>query len=192
MIDNYIIEKRKKLKISKERDNYIFGFCFGLFIFLISMYSFLSTPDIKILNVLNITFIILGLTFILLAIIYPNSLDFIHNKILKKAINFIGKILFIIILTIIYFVFVVPFGLIIRKKECKQIKKNNTNFYNYTNADNFKSSKKGIYNILQIFRIFANERYALMIPLIVILIVIGLLFIFVQSSVVTPFIYTLF
>ena len=80
MIDNYIIEKRKKLKISKERDNYIFGFCFGLFIFLISMYSFLSTPDIKILNVLNITFIILGLTFILLAIIYPNSLDFIHNK----------------------------------------------------------------------------------------------------------------
>lgn len=192
MIDNYIIKRHKKLKASKEKDNYIFGFCFGLFIILINIYFFLTTPDIKIVNIINLFFILLGILFILLSIIYPNSLDFIHNKILKKIINFIGKIIFNILLVLIYFLLVLPVGLIIKRKERKNNKQINTNFYSCTDINNSQNRKKGIYNILQVFRIFANERYALMIPIIIILIIIGLLLIFVQSSVITPFIYTLF
>lgn len=192
MIDNYIIKKQKRIKASKEKDNYIFGFCFGLFIVLINIYFFLTTPDIKIFNIINLSFILLGVIFILLAIIYPNSLDFIHNKILKKLINCIGKIIFSILLIFIYFILVLPVGLIIKRKERKNNKQSNTNFYSCTDINNFQNRKKGIYNILQVFRLFANERYALMIPIIIVLIIIGLLLIFVQSSVITPFIYTLF
>ena len=188
---SYISKRNELLKKHKERDNYIFGLCFGFFVFLLNLYLFLSTPDVKIQNLIHISFMIIGLLFILLSTIYPNSLNLIH-KFFQKILSFVGNIIFKIILSIIYFIFVVPVGFVIKKKEKKNIIGLNTNFVDYKVENNFENKKKGFYNILQIFRIFANEKYALMLPLIIILIIIGVLLVFVQSSIVTPFIYTLF
>ena len=98
-------------------------------------------------------------------------------------------IIFSIILIIIYFLLVTPIGLIMKIKN-KRVNCNTT--FTNVNRKETNSNKKGIYNILLIFRIFANEKCALMLPLIAILIILGLLFIFVQSSIISPFIYTLF
>lgn len=191
LINSYINKRNEVLKKNKERDNYIFGLCFGFFVLLLNLYLFLSTPVLKIQNLIHIIFMFLGCIFILLATIYPNSLDLVH-KIFKKVLSFIGSIIFKIILFVIYFIFVVPVGLIIKSKERKNLKIMDTNFVDYKTENNFENKKNGFYNIFQIFRIFNNERYALMLPLIIVLIIIGILLIFVQSSVVTPFIYTLF
>lgn len=191
MIDSYINQRNLLLKKNKERDNYIFGFIFGFILLLLNIFIFLSTPDITILNYVNILLMILGIIFILLATIYPNSLNTIH-KLFSLITNFIGNIIFKIILTILYFILVIPIGLIIKFKEKKKEKDLRSNFFDYKN-DNLKANnKKGILNIFLIFKLFSNEHYILMLPLIILLIIIGVLLIFVQSSVIAPFIYTLF
>lgn len=190
MIDNYINERKKILSKNKERDNFIFGLMFGLILFLLNAFIFLSTPDIALLNYINISLMLLGILFILLATIYPNTLNMVH-KFFILITNFIGGIIFKIILTIIYLILVTPIGIIIKIKRKKEKSYDNTNFIDYNDNDE-KFNNKGIFNILRIFKLFTNEHYALMLPLIIILITIGILLIFVQSSVIAPFIYTLF
>ncbi len=190
MIDNYINKRHQIMKKNREKDNYIFGLFFGFILLLLNIYIFLSTPDIKILNYVNVILMMVGCIFILVATIYPNALDLIH-KFLNKLFSIIGNLFFKLILTIIYFALVLPIGLIIKSKE-KKVNKEETNFVDYKSNNNLESNKKGFYNIFLIFKLFNNERYALMIPLIIVLIIIGFLLIFVQSSVVAPFIYTLF
>lgn len=186
MINEYINEHDKKLKKSYERDNYFFGLCFGFILLLVNSYFFLSRPINK-SDYINLLFMIIGVVFILAATIYPNILSPIHS-VFKKVLNFVGSLVFKIVLTIIYFIFVVPVGLIIKSKN-----KNNNVESNFTDYDNnIQNNRKGFLNLLQIFRIFSNEKYILMMPLIIILIIIGILLVFVQSSVIAPFIYTLF
>ncbi|MCI8777578.1 MAG: hypothetical protein HFI86_03790 [Bacilli bacterium] len=191
MIDCYINKRRQIMKKNQEKDNYIFGLFFGFILLLLNISIFLSTPDIKVLNYVNIIFMILGCMFILVATIYPNALGLVH-KLLNKLFNIIGNLIFKIFLTILYFILVLPIGLIIKSKEKKEIRKKSTNFINYKSNNNLEGNKKGFYNIFLIFKLFNNERYALMLPLIIVLIAIGFLLIFVQSSVIAPFIYTLF
>lgn len=179
------------MKKNREKDNYIFGLFFGFILLLLNIYIFLSTPDIKILNCVNLIFMILGCIFILVATIYPNALDLVHKS-LNKLFSIIGNLIFNLLLTILYFILVFPIGLIIKSKEKKEMPKKTTNFVDYKNNNKLASNKKGFYNIFLIFKLFNNERYALMIPLIIVLIIIGFLLVFVQSSVIAPFIYTLF
>lgn len=179
------------MKKSREKDNYIFGLFFGFILLLLNISIFLSTPDIKVLNYINVIFMILGCMFILLATVYPNALDLVH-RLLNKLFSIIGNLIFKLLLTILYFILVLPIGLIIKSKEKKEITNKTTNFVDYKSNNNLGNNKKGFYNIFLIFRLFNNERYALMIPLIIVLIIIGFLLIFVQSSVIAPFIYTLF
>lgn len=191
MTDNYINERKQLLNKNKERDNYIFGLMFGLILFLLNAFIFLSTADISLLNYINISLMALGILFILLATIYPNTLNLIH-KLFNLIANFIGNIIFKIILTIIYLILVIPIGLIIKVRSKNKILNVNTNFTNYNNSDTKLNNNKGIFNILRIFKLFSNEHYALMLPLIIVLITIGILLTFVQSSVIAPFIYTFF
>ncbi len=191
MTDNYINERKQLLNKNKERDNYIFGLMFGFILFLLNVFIFLSTTDIPLLNYINTSLMALGILFILLATIYPNTLNLVH-RFFNLIANFIGNIIFKIILTIVYVILVIPIGLIIRVKRKKEILNRDTNFINYNNSDTKLNNNKGIFNILRIFKLFSNEHYALMLPLIIILITIGILLIFVQSSVIAPFIYTLF
>ncbi len=191
MIDNYINERKQLLNKNKERNNYIFGLIFGLILLLLNAFIFLSAADIPLLNYINISLMILGILFILLATIYPNALNLVHIF-FNLIANFIGNIIFKVILTLIYLILIIPIGLIIRVKRKKEILNIDTNFIDYNNSDTKLNNNKGIFNILRIFKLFSNEHYVLMLPLIIILITIGILLIFVQSSVIAPFIYTLF
>ena len=62
-----------------------------------------------------------------------------------------------------------------------------SNFNNYIITKKRKNIK-----ILEIFYYLFNKNYILMLPLILILIFVGLLLFFAQSSAVAPFIYTIF
>ena len=191
MTDNYINNKKNLLKIKKERDNYIFGLIFGLFLALTNIFIFLSTPDIKILNLINISFIIVGNIYVLMVTIYPNIINPLHNLI-KFITNIIGNILFKIILSIIYLILVIPIGLIIKLKNKKKSINLKTNFIDCNENCDIINYNKGKYKIFSIFKLFTNENYILILPLIIILILIGILLMFVQSNVIAPFIYTLF
>ena len=187
MINSYINERNNKLKRNKEKDNYIFGMVLGFILLLLNIYYFLSTEDIFINNIIYLFFIGIGVLLILMVTIYPNLVNGLHN-LFKYLFNIIGRILIAVLLTIIYFVLVFPIGLIIKKKDNSV--ETNSNFTDYDGSIELVSNKK--FTILKVFKIFCDEKYALMLPLIIILILFSLLFIFVQSSVVAPFIYTLF
>lgn len=190
LIDNYIHNRDCILKKRRERDNYIFGMLFGFILLLLNIAIFLSTPDITFLNYTNAILMICGIVFIILATIYPNSLDVVH-KIINFIANLISRIIFKFILAVIYFILVVPIGLLIKLKNKESINVKTT-FIDCPDNSIVINTKKGLYNIFGIFKLFSNEHYALILPLVIILIIIGILLIFVQSSVVAPFIYTLF
>lgn len=190
MINSYIEKRRIRLERFRERENFIFGITMGFILLLLNIYIFLSRYDNSSKDQFNVFFMVIGTILILLAVIYPNILDPLH-KLFKAIFNVIGKILISILLTIIYFLLVYPIGLIMQKKN-KSIDEN-TNFTNYDGNVEFTSKNSFmIFKIFGVFKIFTDERYMLMLPLIIVLLLFSILFIFVQSSVITPFIYTLF
>ena len=190
MINSYIKQHHKKNIESHERDNYFFGMCFGFILLLLNLFLFLSNPENVFFDKVNIVLIFLGCLLIMLATIYPNTLAYLRLFI-KKIFSLIGSFIFKIVLFVLYYILVIPIGFILKKRNEKKQVISETNF-NIYKKENFYNKRKGVYNILQIFRIFTNEKYFLMLPLIVIFILFGFLLIFVQSSIVAPFIYTLF
>jgi len=188
-INGYINNKIDRDNKEKEKNNYYFGLSFGLIITLIT-FAIIVCYDSKHDKIL-VPLGIFGVIIILMAIIYPNSLS-----ILRKIFSFIGnllvKVLFSIVLTIIYFILVTPVGIFIRKKQHHSTI--NSNFIDYSYNDNVINIDKHsfIYQIIRVFKFFFNEQYIVFMPVLIVLVLVAILLIFVQSNAIAPFIYTLF
>lgn len=186
---NKVISKQQKREI---KNNYIFGLFFGFSTTLIFVFRLLY-KRINIISLIDVIFIFYGIFCIVLATINPRFklLTFIRQKTVK-IFNFIGELCLKAILIIIYCIFVIPVGLVIKKKKNTGniLVKSNFVDYNYFNTLDFKKNSKR-YSILKIFRLFSNE-YFYMLPLIIILLIISILVVLISSSVITPLIYSIF
>lgn len=192
MIDSYINRKLKSNLSKKQWENFWFGLCFGLVLILIFSIRYLTSVK----DLTNDDFFLVGMSlgavFVLASIIYPNLLEPIR-KLLYFISNILIKALFSSLLTVIYFLFVFPFSFIIKSKQ-KIEKNDSTNFVDYSCQETFINVNKNsfLYQIARIFKFFINENYFIFIPLLIVLIIISIILVFVQSSAIAPFIYTIF
>lgn len=187
MTNNYIENFKKKQEKREVIDNYIFGLIFGFSMILIFTFRLLY-KKLNIISYIDVLFIIYGLVCVVLATINPKFklLSYIR-KINTKIFNFLGESILKIILIIAYIIFVIPGGMLTRKKEI-----NNTTFVNFKNCYSTSFSKDmSKYKFLRIFSLFSNE-YFYMLPLIIILFILSILVVLISSSVFTPLIYSFF
>lgn len=189
MLNNYILKKEEKRKKAEEISNYIFGLVFGFSLIIIFSFRVLY-KSVGIVSVVDFILIIYGMSGVIFATINPNLKPLRKMKQVNLFIfNFLGDILLKIVLMIIYFLFVVPVGIFMQKKDKNNhIHHQETNWIDY---QPFVTKKLGKYRFLKIFRLFASE-YFYMIPVVIFLLIISLLVLFITSSTFTPFIYTLF
>ena len=187
--DYYINNKHMKEFNKIERENYFFGIFFGTALIFIGLEKILTTHSIYI-DIICVAFAFLGIMNVLAAIIYPNCLTLI-KKVLSYFIQILAKIVFGIVLIIIYVLLVIPVGFFLKKKK---IKNKNSNFvdYNYENEIININRNSFIYHVLRIFKFFINEKTIVFIPILILLIIIAMIIVLAQSSFVAPFIYTLF
>ena len=192
MIDSYINRRLKSNLSKKQWENFWFGLCLGLVLILIFSIRYLTSVK----DLTNDDFFLVGMSlgavFVLASIISPNLLEPIR-KLLYFISNILIKVLFSILLTVIYFLFVFPFSFIIKSKQ-KIEKNDSTNFVDYSCQETFINVNKNsfLYQIARIFKFFINENYFIFIPLLIVLIIISIILVFVQSSAIAPFIYTIF
>lgn len=186
MKDSYINKKQERQNRNEIINNYIFGMFFGLAITLIFTFRLFYTR-LNRYSIINLLFIIYGLVCVLLVTINPRFkvVTKIRNF-TTRIFNFLGESLLKLILVIIYFIFVVPIGLIFKKRLV--IKNEETSFVDFQSSWNKKLSK---YKFLKLFQLFSSD-YFYMIPLLIILTILSILVFLITTSVFTPFIYTIF
>ncbi len=189
MINEYLINRDKRLKKEESKNNFIFGIILGLIIFYLSVVKFFSSVDTT-YDKIEVLFMMLGLLISAVVTIYPNIINRFYI-IVRKVFGKIGKILLGIILLVIYLVLVMPIGFLMTIKDKIFIKEIGTSFcsYNSSNSLNYKSRTRRLINVISMF---IDEKYILMLPLIIILIILGIVLFFSQTSVIAPFVYTLF
>lgn len=145
----------------------------------------------------------LGLAFLSTTLIAPGLMVYPH-RVMKAIATFVGTNLFKAVLTVIYFVTIFPAGLIYQKKN------NHEPFYSWSDGkppaiegwtdkvasdENGKTSEyllPGWLQPLSVVIYFARHSQLLFLPCLIILLMLGLVGVFVQSSALAPFIYTLF
>ncbi len=184
MVDTYInLKNRKNLK-KEVINNYIFGIFFGFSIILIFSFNFFYNK-FSFVSLLYILLVFYGIFCVLLATINPKF------KILKKlristtrVFNILGICCLDIVLLCIYYIVVVPIGLIFKEK--KEV--TNSSFTTFETSYNKTLPK---YRYLKLLSLFSKD-YFYMIPLLIILIIISILVFVLTSSIFTPLIYTMF
>lgn len=144
-----------------------------------------------------------GLLFLTTVLIAPSLMVYPHG-VMKAIATFIGTNLFKAVLAVIYFVTILPAGLLY------QTKNNHVPFYSWAEkcpcsiegwADKVASDERGKateYSLqgwlqpLSVVIYFARNSQMLFLPCLIVLLMLGMIGIFVQSSALAPFIYTLF
>ena len=193
----------KRLNLRREqaalKNNVIFGLTIGwVFTLMGAFKSFILLEG----GVAPVLFTV-GLLFLCTTLIKPGLMIYPH-RVMKGIATFVGTNLFKAVLTVIYFVTILPAGLIYQKKN------NHEPFYSWTgnNApaiegwtdkvasdENGKASEYSMPGWLQPLSVvvyFARHSQLLFLPCLIVLLMLGLIGIFVQSSALAPFIYTLF
>ncbi len=202
---NYL-EKHNQKKRKQALKNYscLFIVLGGIFIFLGSWNYYLSLSRFDILWQAMIS---AGILLAPLAVVCPAILEAPY-KAFSLLTQRVGSLIFALLISIIYFVVISPFGALIRHR------KSVTTFYDWNGKDvdsnniiwrdkplqeqkfdiKLSGQKKRNFNLtlFYVLAFFLNKRHWLIIPSIVILMVIGIVFFFIQSSALAPLIYTLF
>ena len=194
-INNYKLRNGKKLL----KEEVIFGQTTGLILIVLFGFKYLQniTPSY---DVLYIALIILGFILLSCGLIYPSILYY-PNKFLKKIFNIILNLIISILLAFVYIIYLIPTSLLMRRKYVEnyefytwnQEQKHNNRFrlikLNQNNVLGVNNKYKKIFGIISYF--YENGHY-LLLPLIFLLILIGMLFFFVTSSIIAPMIYPFF
>lgn len=182
MTNSYLktIEKRKSRKATL--DFYFFGFGFGHILLILSFIGWLTNQNLAI-DIIYIIGIIIGTAIIISTLFIPEL-----TKIFLLLFQKIGSTIFSAILTSIYIIFFIPIGRILTPKTHLTPK---TTFISHKPIST-QSSRSKIIHSLNILKFFINERSFFIVPILIILIILGLLLAFVQTSFIAPLIYTFF
>lgn len=200
------------LEIKNQRDEYeetkgetIFGLFFGFVLILAGLFNNLPVYGSISLNVvICIVILSTGLLLMLMAVAVPSVLKYPYKGFVFLG-KLIGRAVFLVLLTLIYIVLVLPVGLFIRRKRKDFGFQNWNNKYvgkdtafeniNTTGIEGVDeiSKRSFLRNIYNLFSLFIRNRRLPLIPVAIILILLGLILFFISSSVVFNFfIYTLF
>ena len=200
MKKTYLELKKDRDILEKEKNQIIFGLMGGIILMAVGALNWLSSGP-GVWEIVCICIAALGVIFFLLAIIVPAFLKYPY-KAFRFWGNLVGKVLSAVVLAILYFLFIFPVGLFLRRKREEQgyfswgdaRPQPRSMFADLTQSENQPDSAKAsylgiLYRLLVLFA--ANKKYVL-IPAVIVLVIVGLILFFVSTNVVTGFIYTLF
>lgn len=198
-LTRYMEQRERRLWIRNRRDLILFGQVGGVIIALVSFMRWISGTGR--LSLLWEVGVVLGVFLFAVGLFAPMLLQRVYNGVGKVG-NYIGILFFRMILIAVYVFFVLPVSLLFRfKREGYNyvIWENNLESnvattiipWNYKDiGGNMRNGIRGtIYEIIS--EMIYSGRVVLL-PVIVILLLLGLMMFFVSSSIVAPFIYTLF
>ena len=176
----------------------VFGQLGGLIVSLLGFMKWLTTYNAVMSNIL-LALTAFGLYMIISGVILPQSLEWCYKPFSIFG-NKIGELIFDVLLLIVYFVFVLPVGLFMRRKNHDYLYLEWDDKYPYDEKNGFTSwkssgasSKNGMLSTsARIIEMFMMNGKYIFIPAVLILIALGIILFFVSSSVMAPFIYTLF
>lgn len=177
----------------------VFGLILGLILLFISLVNILFVKEAN--RIIWKTIAILGGLLFIIALVIPQALYYIE-KIWSSLAKLIGKVIFSVILSLTYFLLFLPLGLLYQRSK-------EASFFSYWNdvkdlksygwSEKVVSVKVGhnkkrnmLLQFYDVLRFFIENKQWWLIPLIIFLLIIGLILFFVQTSVLAPFIYTLF
>ncbi|MBA3859590.1 MAG: hypothetical protein C0507_22010 [Cyanobacteria bacterium PR.3.49] len=193
----------KRLQIRTEKaalkNNVIFGLTFGWVLTLMGVFKSWILLEGAVANAI----LGAGLVFLATTLIAPGLMVY-PQRVMKAIATFVGTNLFKGVLCVVYFLTILPAGLIYQKQN------NHVPFYSWTGdkapviegwtvkESSDEHGSAGQYKLpgwlqpLQVVAYFARHSQLLFLPCLIVLLMLGMIGIFVQSSALAPFIYTLF
>ncbi|MGK7933878.1 MAG: DUF5989 family protein [Microcystaceae cyanobacterium] len=200
---NYLRRWRERKRIGRTKQLITFGMTLGLLITLFSGFQYLFVIGAN--DTLWWFLLTTGIVIFLLSFIIPSSISPIE-KLLRLITQWIGKTIFLLMLVLIYFILVFPVGLVLRsvkgtepfytwEKTCELTVKGWVKKELTEDIKTFDKSSQKLPLILQPIKIisyFSRNGHYLFIPLLILMLILGLVMFFVQTSSLAPFIYTLF
>lgn len=201
---NYLknLKDRKQAEVRKrQRELGLFGGCVCVvlsafyYLFIVNKYDYIWK-----------SVFIVGICLILAGALRPHQLLSKPEKIWTNGTQYLGRYMFGILLTIIYFTVLSPLGILYCFVKGKGLFLSWTNVKDVTyntsweyidttnRIDLWKNGKKKSMLVLffDIGQLYLNRKQWFLIPMLMILVLLGLVLFFVEGTVVAPFIYTLF
>jgi hypothetical protein len=193
-------ERRAMAQLKEEA---VFGLLGGLILLVWGFVGYLDNSGF--LEKVFIGIMLAGGLLFLLGLIFPSLLYYPKQGFFVLG-NYIGRIIFSVLLGIIYIIFVLPIGAIMARKRQDYLLIQWDERFEAAGVDSALSSWQDIacgtgsptrlkgfmYSIFRLFAYFTVRRHFILLPLLCILLLLGLLFFFISSTVIAPFIYTLF
>lgn len=200
MTNNYLSNLKERRLEKEVKDCAAFGIILGGILFIINGWFYWFTPkgDNPILPYLMA---ISALMFIC-GVIIPQILYY-PQKLLTSVGNFIFLIFFKILLLATYILIILPSSLIYKRKNTSpfyswkdtmniQVGEWTEKVFNYSNEKCYKYSNTKIFQYLNVVKFFIDKKQWVLIPILIALLIFGLIFTFIQSSLIAPLIYTIF
>ena len=200
MNKSYIETKKERDAFEEEKNHIMFGLVGGVILVLAGALNWLSTTGFW--AVVCVCVFALGVLLLLFALAVPSLLKYPYQAFLFWG-NLVGKAVFTVILTILYCLFILPVGLLLRRKrqaqgyfawdETRPEPRSLFTELPQTDRAKAKTGKASYFGILyNLLSVFVANRKFILIPVVILLVVVGLILFFVSSNVLTAFIYTLF
>lgn len=196
---NYEKEWKKRIEEKEFKDLSFFGTFAGFLLIVIGYFRWLFSEEAGDFFAI---LMILGTALLIFGVIIPEVLTVVYSG-FRNIGNIIGKIIFSILLCVVYIILIIPVGLYLKYK------KNNIDILSVwddsrlidglgfvpweLNYEKVDSGADGLHKkTLKIIGYFIMNGHLILIPCVILLVLIGLVLFFVSASVVAPFIYTLF
>lgn len=198
MAESYLERKKRRDDMEELKNETIFGLMGGILLMLVGAVNWLMATGLR--EVACVCSFALGFLAFALAIAVPSLLKYPY-KAFRFLGNAAGKAVFAAVLTVFYFLLVFPIGLFLRRKREEQgyftwnaaQPKPRSTFLGIPRAAGSKAGKASYFGILyNLVSGFVTNGKAVLIPVVVILVILGLILFFVSSNVITAFIYTIF
>ena len=194
----YMQERKNRLEDEMITNYAVFGQLGGLILSLLGFMKWLTTYN-AVMSYVLLGLTAFGLYMIISGVILPQSLEWCYKP-FSIVGNKIGELIFDILLLIVYFVFVLPVGIFMRRKNHDYLYLEWDGQYPFAEREGFTSwkssgmtSRNGMLSTsARIIEVFMMNGKYILIPAVMILIALGIILFFVSSSVMAPFIYTLF
>ena len=200
--NSYLHRLKEREQTAEIKREIAFGFVIGSILALVAGWEYFFV--INAWDALWLAFFCVGIIIFLAGMAIPQILYW-PEKIWMAASQHIGRLTFTILLSILYFLCVTPLGCAFRMikgvgpfvRWTGETQPKNAEGWSEKRLDTqtlvANSGRKNI--ITQFFFVivfFIRNKQWLMIPIVIILIILGIILFFVQSSVLAPFIYTIF
>lgn len=196
-LTKYMELRTKSLKEKEMKDDAVFGLLGG--IIMVALGSLRWLISVSWISCIWLFIALTGGLLFLTGLIAPCLLRKIY-RVFSIVGNKIGEIIFWTLLIIVYCLFIIPVGILMKKKREEYFYAEWENEYTGKEKSGFivwsgkeKSDRNGMLGtVWGLMEYVIGNGKSFLLPVIVVLIVLGIILFFVSSSVLAPFIYTLF